>query len=122
MLINTSHELEEATRAKLDELESWKRNNVYNEIDNKGQQRISVRWVITRKMKDGKSVVKARLVARGYEEESLIWVRKDSPICCKESLRSPLCIIASFKWNVMSKPYTSNQHFYKATKLKGIYF
>ena len=73
---------------------------MYSEIVDKGQQCISVRWVITRKMKDGNSVVKARLVARGYEEESLIWVRKDSPTCCKESLRSILCIIASFKWNV----------------------
>ena len=100
VLINTSYESEEVTRAKLDELESWKRNNVYSEVDDKGQQCISVRWVITRKMKDGNSVVKARLVARSYEEESLIWVRKDSPACCKESLRSILCIIASFKWDV----------------------
>ena len=37
-LINTSYELEEVTRAKLDELESWKRNNVYSEVDDKNQQ------------------------------------------------------------------------------------
>ena len=59
-----------------------------------------MRWVITKEMKDGNSVVKARSVVRGYEEESLNWARKDSPICCKESLRSLLCIIASFKRNV----------------------
>ena len=109
VLINTSHESEEITGAKLDELQSWKRNNVYCEVDDKGQQCISVRWVITKKMKDGNSVVKARLVARGYEEESLNWVKKDSPTCCKESLRSLLCIIASFKWNV--KTLDINQHF-----------
>ena len=86
VLINTSYESEEVTRAKLDELESWKRNNVYSEVDDKSQQCISARWVITRKMKDGNSVVKARLVARDYEGDSLIWVRKDSPTCCKESL------------------------------------
>ena len=77
------------------------RNNVHSEVDDKGQWCISVSWVITRKMKDGNSVVKARLVTRGYEEESLNWVRTNSPTCCKESLRSLLCIlIASFKWNV----------------------
>ena len=52
------------------------------------------------KMKDGNSVVKTRLVARGYEEESLNWVRKDYHTCCEESLRSLLGIIVSFKWNV----------------------
>ena len=56
--------------------------------------------MITREMKDGNSVVKARLVPRGYEEESLNWVRKYSPTCCKKRLRSLLCIITSFKWNV----------------------
>ena len=45
VLINTSYESEEVTGAKLDELESWKRNNAYREIDDKGQQCISVRWV-----------------------------------------------------------------------------
>ena len=44
-----------------------------------------MRWVITGKIKDGNSVVKAKLVARGYEEECLIWVKKDFPTCCKES-------------------------------------
>ena len=100
VLINTSYESEEVTRAKLDESESWKRNHVYSEVDDKGQQCISVRWVITRKMKDRHSVVKARLVARGYKEESLISVRKDSSTCCKGSIRSLLCINASFKWSV----------------------
>ena len=71
--INTSYESEEVTRAKLDEFESWKRNNVYSEVDDKGQQCISVRWVITRRMKDGNSVMRARSVARGYEEEILVW-------------------------------------------------
>ena len=80
-----------------------------------------MRWVITRKMKDRNSIVKARLVARGYEEESLILVGKDSPTCCKESQRSLLCIIASFNWNV--KTLDIKSAFLQGNKVeRDIYF
>ena len=50
------------TEAKLDELENWKKNNIYTEVDNKGQEIISVRWVLSEKTQEGVLKVKARLV------------------------------------------------------------
>ena len=60
-------------QAKQDKLTSWKNNNVYKEVQrsNVNQKCISLRWVCTLKeTKDGIKP-KARLVARGFEEDSL---------------------------------------------------
>ena len=54
--------------AKDKELRNWIENDVFESVENLGQCAISVRWVITEKIKGGKIVTKARLVARGYEE------------------------------------------------------
>ena len=83
--------------AKQLEVDSWVKNGVFEEVEDCGQEFISVRWVITEKIKDGKEVVKARLVARGYEE-ALRDCRTDSPTCSKESLRVALCIMSSMSW------------------------
>ena len=56
-------ELFEVTEAKLDELENWKKNKVYTEVDHEGQEIISVRRVLSEKTQEGVSKVKARLVA-----------------------------------------------------------
>ena len=47
-------------------------------------------------------VIKARLVARGFEEENLNEIRKDSPTCSKENLRIVLAIISSRQWQASS--------------------
>ena len=47
-------------------------------------------------------VPKARLVARGFEEEGLQEIPKDSPACCKESLRFILAIVARKGWKAFS--------------------
>ena len=78
------------------ELESWRVNNVYNEVQYTGQNCISTRWVYTEKYIDGIKVIKARLVARGYEETEELLV--DSPTCSKECLRLASTIIASNEW------------------------
>ena len=60
-------------QAKQDKLTSWKNNNVYKEVQrsNVNQKCIYLRWVCTLKeTKDGIKP-KARLVARGFEEDSL---------------------------------------------------
>ena len=44
----------------------------------KEKQCVSVRWVITEKMGKDRPAIKARLVARGFEEENLNEIRKDS--------------------------------------------
>ena len=70
--------------AKERELNNWKKNNVYEVLPFTGQKCVSTRWVFTEKFIDGKKAVKARLVARGFEEETTVQV--DSPACSKEAL------------------------------------
>ena len=87
--------------AKKLELENWTREMVYEEVDNLGQSFISVRWVVTPKLINGEWKSKARLVARGFEEDSSKF-RSDSPTCMKESIRVMLATSASCKWDVNS--------------------
>ena len=47
-------------------------------------------------------VPKARLVARGFEEEGLQEIPKDSLTCLKESLRLVLAIVAQKGWKASS--------------------
>jgi len=88
---------EEVNVAKHSELKSWVENDVYEEVENTGQNAISVRWVVTEKIKDGATVVKARLVARGYEENTEN-LRTDSPTCSKEAVRLAISVASSKAW------------------------
>ena len=54
--------------AKSAELQNWKRKDVYREVPYNGQRCISVRCVFRERFLDGKKTVKARIVARGFEE------------------------------------------------------
>ena len=84
-------------QAKMNELQSWKDEQVYTEVDNAGQSVISVRWVISVKPDERKQdVVKARLCARGFEENQDF--RTDSPTCKRESVRIVLLVISSHSW------------------------
>ena len=55
-------------KPKKKELESWKKNNVYEEVQDEGQKYITVRWYLSPKMIGGRLQIKARLCARGFEE------------------------------------------------------
>ena len=92
----------EILEAKERELENWRTHDVYKEVEDNGQKVISTRWVITQKFRDNKLMYKARLVARGFEEENLNDIRKDSPTCCKDNLRLITCIISSNQWKIHS--------------------
>ena len=50
------------------ELENWKKREIYREEEDMGQLRISVRWILSRKVKTGENITKGRLCARGFEE------------------------------------------------------
>ena len=65
--------------AKLKKLESWKDNNVYKTVENQNQKCISVGWVCSVKQTDKGSKPKVRLVARGFEEDSLNAFEKELP-------------------------------------------
>ena len=55
---------------------------MYEEVDN-DQKVISLRWVLSQKYKDSGIVYKVCLVARGFEEEHLNELRKDSQLVVK---------------------------------------
>ena len=96
-----SHIDEETSKAKSLELDSWKAENVYKEVDDRGQSTISVRWVVTPKLVDGAWITKARLVARGFEENSAN-IRTDSPTCMRETMKILLSVASSKQWDVNS--------------------
>ena len=87
---------EECLKAKEAELEKLREFNAFEEVEDHGQFRISSTWAMTRKG-DG---VRARLVARGFEEENTM--PKDSPTVAKSTLRLFLSICASEKWTLRS--------------------
>ena len=89
--------------AKRREIENWQRNDVYEEVDTHmvSVRPISVRWVVTEKLKNGANIVKARLVARGFEENTGE-IPKDSPTCAKESVRTAIAISCAMGWDLNS--------------------
>ena len=84
--------------AKETEIQNWLDNNVFEEVPDNNQKAISVRWVITEKVVDGKRIIKARLVARGFEEDTSS-LRKESPTCSRESIRILILIASSKNWD-----------------------
>ena len=95
-----AHTKEAIRNAKTKELEQWKEQSVYTEVDQTGQDAISLRWVCTPKVINGIPSIKARLVAKGFEEQQ--YVRGDSPTCSREGVRISLAIIASHSWPLKS--------------------
>ena len=87
--------------AKDDEISKWIEEEVFNEVKDEGQNRVTTTWVITPKMQNGETYVKARLVVRGYEEVDSK-IRSDSPTCAKENVRMLLGIAVANDWNVNS--------------------
>ena len=98
-------EAAEVSEAKLAELTNWKAHNVYEEVEDNGQQCSSTRWVIT-KRNIRVPEIKAHLVARGYEEQN-INIRTDSVTCSIENIRLLLAIISIEHWKVRSLDFKS---------------
>ena len=75
-------------------------------IDDQGQFRISSTWVVWMKQHDdGDEECRARLVARGYEEE--YEVQSDSPTVDKASIRLIMMLCATNKWTVKTSDVKS---------------
>ena len=87
-------------KAKLEELHQWQTQKVYTEVDDCDQETMSVTWVVRPKTIDGTPSVKARLCARGFEEEQQF--RTDSPTVSREGNRLLLVIITSKGWTLNS--------------------
>ena len=98
---------QDVINAKKKEINNLKEHNVYEEVNNTRKERcISARWILTEKYVDGKKIVKARLVARGFEEDSSM-MTKDSPTCTKESLRIVFTAAATQKWKMQALDISS---------------
>ena len=93
---NEQHDGPECVNAKQKELAASREFDVYEEVPDEGQFRISTTWVMTKKMMNGEYGVKARLVARGFEETQHII--SDSPTCTQDAFRLFLCIAAKMNW------------------------
>ena len=78
----------ELAEAKLKELQNWRITKVYDEVDDKKQSSISARWVLTKKLIEVKTQVKARLVTRGFEDAGRDDGGNDSPTCGRENLKN----------------------------------
>ena len=94
LLPKNRHNDTDCIEAKEAELQKLKDFNAFEEVDDMGQKRISTRWIICQKG-DG---VKARLVARGFEDDED--VRRDSPTIGKSAMRTIMTIAAYKRWTV----------------------
>ena len=89
---------EDISIAKQKELKSWKDNKVYFEVSDRGQERVSTRWVCGKR----NNKLKARLVAKGFQDPEAEFIRTDSPTCSKEGLRIALAVMTSNGWKLNS--------------------
>ena len=55
---------EKTLKTKLKELQQWRRENVYDEAPDQGQDCISPGWLIKENLADNKKIIKARLYAK----------------------------------------------------------
>lgn len=85
-------------KAKQKEYQNLLDNDAIVEVDDIGQFVLSVRWVLTEKLKEGETITKARLVARGFEENTEN-LKKNSPTCDKESVRLLLALASINSWD-----------------------
>ena len=92
---------QDVVNAKEKELQNMIDHDVFEEVENIGQKTISSKWVLTEKFKGGKKLIKARLVARGFEEDSTK-LRTDSPTCNKRSFRMLMTMAVSYGWKIHS--------------------
>ena len=100
VLISMSVDDPKTNDAQLAEMDTWREYNVYEECEDNGQKAITCQWVLTQKYVNENRTVKARLVARGFQE--LDAMRKDSPTASPESMRLMLCISTSKRWRLNS--------------------
>lgn len=80
-------------------------HNVFQWVDDVGLTTVSCKWVITEKERNGVTLLKARLVARGFEE--VVECRTESPTCSRQALRMVFVSATSMSWKLESLDITS---------------
>jgi hypothetical protein len=95
------HYKPEIQAAMKSEILKFEKFEAFEEVDDQGQHRIPIRWVITEQKDDGKNQpFKARLCMRGDLEKGKENVRADSPTASKETLKLALIVAANEGFNV----------------------
>ena len=89
-------------KAKLNELNNWKTNNVYEEIPYNNEKLIQAKWLYTMKETNDPQIPKARLVVKGFEKLRKDEILKDSRTYSKENLWVMFSGIAQKKWKLNS--------------------
>ena len=84
----------ECLEAKHEELQKLKMFNVYCEVPDNGEERISTTWVLWKKGDH----MRARLVARGFEEDGNL--ERDSPTVAKSTVRALVAVAATNEWQL----------------------
>ena len=97
---------QEVVDAKDREIKNLIENNVYDVVEDLDQPRITTKWIFTKKEKEGQMVIKARIVARGFEER-MHNARTDSPTCSRQSLRLCFVTASTMGWKLHSLDVTS---------------
>ena len=93
----------EIQAAMSSEISKFEKFEAFEEVNDQGQNRIPIRWVVTEKKDDGKNQpFKARLCMRGDLEQGKEQVRADSPTASKETLKLALIIAANEGFKVKS--------------------
>ena len=88
--------------SKKTELANWRQMEAIDVVEDKGQNVISTRWVLTEKeYPDGEIKPKARLVIRGFEEEEE-QIQTDAPTAAKTTLHIVLAIAVNEDWPVQT--------------------
>ena len=103
----------EVQEAMAKELKNFADFQVYDLVEDRGQPFITSGWVIVRKEKEGREIVKARAVLHGNQEVNPI--RSDSPTVKKTNLRIQLAIAAQNGWVMNSSDVQAA--FLQATEL-----
>ena len=87
---------QEIVDEKEQEFQNLVDNDVFELVDDEGQKTISTKLIFHEKLKeDGSKKVKARLVARGYEEKLA-----DKKICSRQRLCLELVTASSMEWEI----------------------
>ena len=90
------HGDKKVVKAKLKQIADWKTFDVYDEAEDLGQEKITGRWVVVKKEIDSKEGIKARWVAKGFQEEREI--KADSPTVSKLGIRVRFATAVSKEW------------------------
>lgn len=106
LLTGIQQQAKEVIMAKEKEIDNMRKHDVFECVPNTGQPSVSSRFVITEKIKDGERVVKARLVARGFEENNTN-LQTDSPTCSREALRLVMLTAVIMGWRIQTIDFTS---------------